>query len=251
MKKSVTLVVPMLVLGFGLMSQRAEAFSPLNCPVCPATTFGYGAHQIGPQVPLAIKGISDVPDHKTQRIVFEFDPGLNLANNPRPQGHMAVIGRGRYWTNGSKFHYIGTGIVIGHVGPCFGIGIENFHLAESVPNEEDPDKDDWSKVIKCKNVSFLNTLHRITVDVSTSDVQWQLERLEVEENEGAPVAAWVPVTSDRCLGGVPLPGTNSSMCAEIDLTDGKTIQNKSFSEVGVADIGLGGWGITDLWISQW
>lgn len=110
----------------------------------------------------------------------------------------------------------------------------------------------WNKVIKCKNVDFQeNTLYRITVDISLSDVQWTLARLTIENSGGEPVEVWVPVASDRCQGGVPLQGTNFSMCTEIAMTDGKTLNNRNFSEVGIAELSLGGWSMSSLRISQW
>ena len=238
----------MFLLVLGSMSQSVLAFDPLPCTECQSSTaYGLGPHQLSAlpsaNAVLSIKGIPDVPNNRTQRIVFELVPGTNLINQTST-GHLAVIGRGRNTINGDLYHYVGTGIIIGGAASCFGVGIENFHLA-SISGT------DWSKVIKCKNVNFQNALYRMTIDISLWDVQWSLEKLTFQDNGGEPMEVWVPVASDRCRSGSTLPETNVSMCSEVATVVGESFNNRNFSEVGLADIGLKGWMIYDLRISQW
>ena len=248
MRKPVALSALILSLVFALVGQSASAFEELPCSDCQSSVVtGPGPHlvtaQPGGNVVLSIKGIPDVPNNRTQRIVFEFFPGPNLSNQPNPTGHMAVLGRGQMTINGIYYHYVGTGIAIGDFGTCDGIGIENFHLADG--------SNGWSKIVKCKNVQFQNALYRITIDISRFDVQWNLEKLSFEYEGGEPVEVWVPVASDRCRGGVPLPGTDFSMCSEISTAVGESVNYRNYSEVAVADVGLRGWAVYDLRISQW
>ncbi len=243
----VLLCVGLLILVLGPMSQSALAFEPSLCTDCQSSTaFGLGPHQVSAlpnaNAVLAIKGIPDVPNNRSQRIVFELVPGANLMN-PSSTGHLAVIGRGRNTIQGDLYHYVGTGIIIGDVGPCHGVGIENFHLADGSQG--------WSPVIKCKNVNFQNALYRMTLDISLWDLSWSLEKLTFEYNGGEPMEVWVPVASDRCRGGGYLPEMSSTMCNEIATVAGEGFNNRNFSEVGIADIGLKGWTIYDLRISQW
>ncbi len=226
----------------------SQAFDPAECTDCiPSTVFGTGPHQVVTQasgnVVKSIKGIPDVPNSQVQRIVFDFIPGPNLANQTSSQGHMAVLGRGQMTINGTLYHYVGTGIAIGQFDACHGIAIENFHLADGTNG--------WSKLIKCKPVVFSNALHRITLDITRFDVLWTLEKLTFQNVGGEPIETWVQVASDGCRGGTPLSGTNFSMCSEIRLATGETTNYRHFSEVGIADVGLRGWIVDNLMISQY
>ena len=256
-----------LIAALGLVAPSAYAFEPADCtsisPPCNvAQISGAGPHTISAlpseNIVRYTQGLPDLTFTQKQRIVFEFAPGANLINGTT-NGHMAILGRGRltYAGNPALAHYVGTGIAIGRFGSCFGVGIENFHLAEAINgNDGEPSNDLWSVIIKCKDVDFQDTLYRMTVDVGVFDVTWSLEELHMELKGGEVHEFWLPLASDRCRGGNPLPPSDLDMCGEVQSTSGDgevldSIRNRRYSDIAVADLGLHDWTVINLTVSSY